>query len=297
MMPGLRRSSTRTTRTARRSVRRKTARPNVVIAAAYLPQNTSKNYAKKIRSYLDAAQIYGRHAKRYYGNQPRIRTLSNAMTKVSRHLQKANVVNPQTITALANLQRSLRGFSSCPQTLKTHTQKLFQHFRTNVRRDAQSFLLGLQRLMIPVQAELSRLEGFLQRRIRSAKGSKTSFRLDPMIRRQLTSYNNQIKRFKTRWYPWLNRFAANGSKDVQRQIASFKSQIQQIQKHITKSISYTSQASRYKRSKTRTNQTNFVSRSEVSRPQNQWNTVEKQFSNYRIPMERYIEQLRAVKSM
>lgn len=283
------------TRRGARKASTRTVRPVPMFSITVLPSYSSRVYARKIRGLLDGINSYSRAYRSARGTTPRLGDLNRALGRMSFHMRKTNVMNPQMIQSLATLRKTLGGMPTAPKALRNYFLTLARFFKESVRRDAKTFIAGFQRLLNPIHRELQFLELELKRNLKTAKGSRVSFRVDPSILRQLNAFNSQIKRFRAKWFARINRFAQHGSRDVARQVEGLKNQIQDLQRLVARNISLINKCKKFKYSKARPNTKTIITKSTITKHQNNWKKVEKEFDQFRIPVERFVEQLRAVK--
>lgn len=291
-MPNLRRRrSTGKIRAARKNPRFTQAVPSSV-----LPENACTVYERKIKGFMDGIHHFGIACKKNYGSSPKLNQLQKAVSGVNKNLRKKNIITPQLMTSLSRVQRSLGGISKAPKSFRASFQNLYRYLRENVRKDVSRFLSGCQKILTPMHQQLSSLETQLKRQIAQAKHSKSALKADPAIMRQLNSLKTQIKNFQGKWYPRFTKISTHGSHDIERQVKNLKAQISELQKLVNSNISLVKKGKRFKSSKSRTNTRTFITKAEVNKQGNQWQKTQKQFENYRVPTERYVEQLRAVKT-
>jgi hypothetical protein len=256
----------------------------------------NKMYMNTIDNFLNNIQTVAKQRRARNGAADAIAKKLHLGTVNARgQFRKANYINPNMTKYLHNIGYSLRGVKTAA---KAQLPRIFKNLKEGVRRDVVLFVGTLNRTIRSMTYEFTKWETVLRRNYASAKAGTKKYTIDPAIKRQLKSFENNVSAFKTKWNKLLSSLSTHGNVQVQAAVRMIKKELETLQKSIrtnrvlVNSIVKTSAAK--KKSKVRAQA--LITKNELKTHYNKWMKKQQMFQNFRNGIFSYVDQLKAIKT-
>ena len=182
-----------------------------------------------------------------------------------------------------------------PKVLRISTPKLLRFIRDYVRRDVIKFITKLKTTIAPLQTEFKRLELYFQRELKRVKSNRIQYKIDPKIKSRFNTLNNNITKFKTKWYKRLNTLALYGNKNVQSAVKALKKQVDELQKSVRRNLTIINRYAKRVKPKKGYKIRPLFSANQVKIFESKWNRFNIDLEKYRTQVEYFFDQLKAIK--
>ncbi|MFQ5754419.1 MAG: hypothetical protein ACE5HI_20770 [bacterium] len=278
---------TRTVRKAAPKRKAKKRASKVVKAPIFVP---------RINSLLNNMHAFAKQRKQKYGAKDTVaKKLHTIHVAIGREMRKANIINPHMAKTLGQISGSLKGVPNVPQVLRISTPKLLRFIRDYVRKDVIKCIAKLKTMITPLQTEFKKLELYFQRELKKVKLNRIQYKVDPKIKSKFHTLNNNITKFKTKWYKRLNTLALYGNKNVQYAVKDLKKQVDDLQKSVRRNLTIINRYAKRVKPKAGHKTRHLFTAGQVRTFESKWNRFNIDLEKYRTQVEHFFDQLKAIK--
>lgn len=259
----------------------------------------NKMYMTTIDNFLNNIRTVAKNRASEKGAKDLIaKRLNSCTTNARGQLRKTNVVNPKMTKFLNDIGYSLRGIKNVSNTVKAQLPRVFRSLREGVKKDVVLFLGTLNRSIRSMTYEFTKWETVLRRNHASVKAGNKRYKLDPAIKRQLLSFENNVSAFKTKWNKLINSLSNHGNVQVQAAVRMIKKELETLQKSIRTnrvlihSIVKASAAKKFAKMRAEA----LMTKKDLKTYYNNWIKKQQMFQNFRNSIMSYADQLKAIKT-
>lgn len=253
-------------------------------------------YIPRIKTLMNNLNSFILQRKKIYGaGDPVAKRLQTIQTALGKEMRKANVVNPYLAKSIRGITPSLRGVSNVPKAIRMNAPKLAKFIQEQVRKDVLKFITMMKSTLSPMQTELKKLEAQLNNHVKLAKSKKIQLKSDAALWRRFNTLNNNITKFRTKWFKRLNSIKMHGNKNIQTAVNQLKKQIDELQKSVRRNLTILKRYSKATKLKKGYKWQQILTAAQTKAFESKYNQINTSLEKFRIQVEQYLNQLKAVK--
>lgn len=280
-------------------MRKPTKRATAKKSTANKSTSTSTNqqsFIPKIKTFVDNLGSYVEQRKKNFSTQDSVyKRLHGIHSSLQRELKKKNALNPTTAKQLKSLTPALRGVSKLPANVKGQVGKLTNSIRAQVNKDVMAMIKKFNSQLTPLHNELSKLNSRIESDIKKANTQKIQWKVEPSLKKRISSLNTQMNRFRSKWFNRLNKINLHGNAQIKNQVKSLKKKIDDTQKLLKKNQKMIERYARMPKSQPLQKTKVLVSASQIKSLESKMNNIDKTCEKSRMETDHFVEQLKAVK--
>lgn len=251
------------------------------------------NFEKRIKDFKNNLNAIVQKRKQAHGaNDPLAKALKNIQNELSRHLQKAQVIDQDFAKTLNNLKNKIR---NAPKSLKQQAPKLMKHIKENVRKNVSRFLVQTKKNLSPIAKDLSKIENHIRKQIKADMAKKIQFKVDPSIQIKINNAKRNLKNAAMKWEKVLNQLAAHGTAKIKNEAISLKNQLKEIQKALVSTQNRIKSKVKTGMKKAGFTSKKLITPAQIKSFEKKWNIVRKELEAAKKNVKDHFEQLIAVK--
>jgi hypothetical protein len=253
-------------------------------------------FAPRINALLNNVHAFAKQRKQKHGAKDTVANkLSVIHTAIGREMKKANMINPEMAKKLGQINLSLKGVPNVPNTLRISAPKLSRFIRDYVRKDVVAFIAKMKTIIAPMHTEFKKLETYFQKELKKIGANHIQYKIDPKIKSRFNTLNNNIAKFKVKWYKRLNTLALHGDKNVQHAVKSLKTQVDDLQKSVKRNLTIINRYAKRIKPRAGYKTQSLLSAGQTNTLESKWNHFNADAEKYRIKVEHFFDQLKAIK--
>lgn len=281
----------RTAATKKTAVKRKVAKRKAAKKAVIVPI-----FVPRIKTLMNNLNTFTIRRKKLFGpSDPVAKRLQTIHTAIGKELRKANVINLNMAKCLKNITPSIRGVSNVPPAIRMNAPKLAKFIRECVRKDVIKFITMMKTTLSPMQTELKKLEMQLNKHVKLAKSKKLQLKVDHALKRRFNTLNNNITKFRTKWFKRLNGLNLHGNRNVQIAVNQLKKQVDELHKTVRKNLTILNRYGKAAKLKKGFKMQQILTAAQTKAFESKYNRINTDLEKFRMHVERYFDQLKAVK--
>ncbi len=276
--------------------RAKPAKKIVAVKARKKTVGTMPIYVPRIKTFLSTLNAFCIIRKKKFGAKDTLaKKLHLCHTSVLRECKKLNIVNPSMTKSFCRIKTCLKGVANVPNGIRMTYPKLIIFIRECVKRDVVGSLTLLKRTYTPMFTEMKKLETYFNTQLKTYKGKKVQFRIDPLLKRKHLAFCNTIAKFRTTWFKRLNTLALHGDKSLKANINLIKKHIDEVYKVSRRNQTIINRYGKaFKARKGYKAHVLFTTKT-FHLIENKWKVFYKVWDTLRIKVDNFCDQLKAIK--